>query len=62
MPTKDELKTRLVTGHKVTQQDMHDIIDIAGEKGDKGDPGNNGFGTQVEYDAIIARLDALETP
>lgn len=31
-----------------------------GAKGEKGDPGENGFGTKEQYDAIIARLDALE--
>ena len=32
----------------------------AGAKGDKGDPGADGFGTEAQYNAIIARLDALE--
>lgn len=31
-----------------------------GDKGDKGDTGAAGFGTKAEYEAIIARLDALE--
>lgn len=30
-----------------------------GEKGAKGDPG---FGTEAQYNDIIARLEALETP
>ena len=39
-----------------------------GAKGDKGDPGTpgadgaDGFGTEAQYNDIIARLDALETP
>lgn len=42
MATKEELKTRLVTGHVLTEQDMKDILDVAGEKGPKGDPGAKG--------------------
>ena len=39
-----------------------------GAKGDKGDPGTpgadgaDGFGTEVQYNDIIARLEALEAP
>ncbi|MEK3890250.1 hypothetical protein [Bacillus sp. FSL K6-3431] len=33
----------------------------AGPKGDAGATGAAGFGTKAQYDAIIARLDALET-
>ena len=36
-----------------------------GDKGDKGDagaPGADGFGTEAQYNDIIARLEALETP
>ena len=39
-----------------------------GDKGDKGDqgepgtPGANGFGTEAQYNDIIARLEALEAP
>lgn len=38
---------------------------LQGLQGIQGVPGTNGkdgFGTKAEYDAIIARLDALETP
>lgn len=42
MATKEELKTRLVTGHVLTEQDMKDILDVAGEKGPKGDSGAKG--------------------
>lgn len=31
-----------------------------GPKGDKGDPGPAGFGTEEQYNDIIARLEALE--
>ena len=36
-----------------------------GDKGDKGDagaPGADGFGTEAQYNDIIARLEALEAP
>ena len=33
-----------------------------GAKGDKGDPGADGFGTESQYNDIIARLEALEVP
>ena len=86
MATKEELKTRLVTGHVLTEQDMKDIIDVAGEKGDtgakgakgdtgakgdkgdagakgaKGDPGKDGFPSQVEWEALVARVESLEAP
>ena len=37
----------------------------AGAKGDKGDPGPagaDGFGTEAQYNDIISRLEALESP
>src|SRR5699024_11184085 len=33
-----------------------------GAKGAKGDPGADGFGTEAQYNDIIARLEALENP
>ena len=45
MASKEELKQRLVTGHVVTQKDIHELIDVAGKKGDpgaKGEPGEKG--------------------
>ena len=39
-----------------------------GDKGDQGDPGTpgadgaDGFGTEAQYNDIIARLEALEAP
>lgn len=89
MATKEELKSRLVTGHVLTEQDLHDILDVAGEpgpkgdtgakgakgdtgtqgaKGDpgadgaKGDPGADGFGTEAQYNELVARIEALESP
>src|SRR5699024_2070019 len=41
---------------------------VAGPKGDpgaagpKGDPGVDGFGTEVQYNELVARIEALETP
>src|SRR5699024_8940145 len=41
---------------------------VAGTKGDpdatgpKGDPGVDGFGTEVQYNELVARIEALETP
>ena len=59
MATKEELKARLVTGHVITEQDMKDIVDVAGVQGPKG---ADGFGTEAQYNDIIARLEALEAP
>ena len=33
-----------------------------GAQGPKGDPGADGFGTEAQYNDIIARLEALESP
>lgn len=33
-----------------------------GAKGDKGDPGVDGFPSQSDWDALVARVTALETP
>jgi hypothetical protein len=33
-----------------------------GDKGDKGDTGAPGFPTQQDWDALVARVTALETP
>lgn len=44
------------------------LVSLKGTKGDKGDDGApgvkgaDGFGTEVQYNDIIARLDALEAP
>lgn len=80
MAAKEELKSRLVTGHVLTEQDLHDILDVAGEpgpkgdtgakgakgdtgaKGAKGDPGADGFGTEEQYNELVARIEALESP
>ncbi len=33
-----------------------------GDKGDQGDPGADGFPTEAEWNALVARVEALETP
>lgn len=33
-----------------------------GAKGDKGDKGEPGFPTEEQWNALVARVDALETP
>ena len=33
-----------------------------GDKGDKGEPGADGFPSQSDWDALVARVTALETP
>ena len=33
-----------------------------GDKGDKGADGADGFPTEVEWNALVARVEALETP
>lgn len=87
----EELKAKFLTGKKLTQEILHELIDLAGQpgpkgekgdtgaagakgekgdtgaagaKGDKGDTGaagKDGFGTKAEYDALVARIEALET-
>lgn len=64
--TKEELKVLFSTGKKPTGADFAELIDGVvgpqGAKGDTGAKGADGFGTKAEYDAIIARLEALEAP
>src|SRR5699024_3299369 len=33
-----------------------------GATGPKGDPGVDGFGTEAQYNELVARIEALETP
>ena len=54
--------------------DAHAIVAEPGPKGDKGDPGpagadgakgakgDPGFPTEEQWNALVARVDALETP
>ena len=51
--------------------DAHAIVAEPGPKGDKGDPGAKGdkgakgepgFPTEEQWNALVARVDALETP
>ncbi len=37
-----------------------DLVELQGPKGDKGEPGEDGFGTEAQYNDIIARLESLE--
>ncbi|MEK4024476.1 hypothetical protein [Sporosarcina sp. FSL W7-1283] len=76
--TKDELKEMFSTGKKPTGDDFAQLIEGVegpqgpkgdkgtagnkGDKGDKGDKGADGFGTEAQYNDIIARLEALENP
>lgn len=76
MATKAELKEKFSTGKIPTGDDFAELIDGVegpqgpkGDKGDKGEPGTagkdgadgkDGFGTEAQYNDIIARLEALE--
>ena len=66
MATKEELKQVFVTGTIPTEEDFHSLIDVAGKdgaqgpKGEQGVAGKDGFGTEAQYNDIIARLAALE--
>ena len=51
--------------------DAHAIVTEPGPKGDKGDPGakgdkgakgDPGFPTEEQWNALVARVEALETP
>lgn len=74
----EELKAKFLTGKKLTQDILQELIDLAaqpgpkgekgdtgaagktGAKGDTGAAGKDGFGTKAEYDALVARIEALE--
>lgn len=43
-------------------QGIQGIQGLKGDTGATGAKGADGFGTQAQYNAIIARLDALESP
>lgn len=43
-------------------QGIQGIQGVKGDTGATGAKGADGFGTQAQYDAIIARLNALENP
>ena len=63
MATKEELKKIFVTGAIPKQEDFHNLIDVAGKEGPqgpRGEAGADGFGTEAQYNDIIARLEALE--
>ena len=63
--TEQDMKDILdVAGEKGPKGDTG----AAGPKGDpgaagpKGDPGADGFGTEAQYNELVARIEALETP
>jgi len=73
MATKEELKELFSDGKKPTGADFAQLIDgVKGEDGRDGIDGTNGtdgedgrdgidgFGTEEQYNDIIARLEALE--
>jgi len=67
---KEELKLKFSKGKIPTEADFAALIDgvegpqgpqgPAGAKGAKGDPGKDGFGTKEQFDALVARVEALE--
>lgn len=62
---KDGKAGKAFTYADFTQEQLN-ALKVKGDKGDPGTPGKDGtngkdgFGTKAQYDAIIARLDALE--
>lgn len=64
---KEELKLKFSKGKIPTEADFAALIDGVegpqgpqGAKGAKGDPGKDGFGTKEQFDALVARVEALE--
>lgn len=49
-------------GDPFTYEDFTEeqLESLRGPKGDPGQPGKDGFGTEAQYNDIIARLEALE--
>lgn len=45
-----------------TPEQLEALRGPRGLPGDDGDDGNDGFGTEAQYNDIIARLDALDNP
>ena len=50
-------------GDPFTYEDFtpEQLSSLKGDKGDKGDAGLDGFGTEVQYNALVARIEALES-
>lgn len=63
-PGKSAYEIAVEHGFVGTEEEW--LESLKGEKGDKGDPGpqgpagKDGFGTEAQYNDIIARLEALE--
>lgn len=49
-------------GTPITAAELNRIEAAGLAKAAKGDKGDPGFGTEAQYNDIIARLEALETP
>lgn len=48
-------------GFEGTEQEwLNSLKGAKGDKGDKGNAGKDGFGTEAQYNDIIARIEALE--
>lgn len=65
MADRESLKQIFVTGAIPTQDDFHSLIDTVGEKGDKGEPGEpgaDGFPTEAQWNELVSRVEALESP
>lgn len=77
MADRETLKQIFVTGAIPTQDDFHALIDTVGEPGPKGDPGEpgpkgdkgepgepgaDGFPTEAQWNELVSRVEALESP
>jgi len=61
MASKEALKQMFSDGMKPTGDDFSQLIDgVKGPQGNPGADGKDGFGTEAQYNDIIARLEALE--
>lgn len=62
MADRESLKQIFVTGAIPTQDDFHSLIDTVGEKGERGEPGADGFPTEEQWNELVSRVEALESP
>jgi len=63
---------KVTTGDEIKAEDHNALVDDVtaldktaakgpkGDPGEKGDPGANGYGTKAEFEALAARVAALE--
>ena len=70
IPTEEDFHSLIDVAGEKGEQGEQGIQGEQGPKGDKGDPGEqgepgkdgaDGFGTEAQYNDIIARLEALES-